>query len=130
MPRFAGISAALGLAAATALVTMPGAQASPTSPGTGATITAYQDCPVGYFCAWADRGGWGAMARFQLGSDDLRDFNLNDKISSVWNRTGNTFCTWLNINRDGASWAVGNWRGDTVQYNREDNISSLWVGSC
>ncbi|MEV8408927.1 peptidase inhibitor family I36 protein [Streptomyces niveus] len=130
MRRFTGLSAALGLAALAVMASAPGAQASAAGPETGATITAYQDCPVGWFCAWEDRGGWGDMARFQLGSDDLRDFRLNDKISSVWNRTGNTFCTWLNINRDGASWAVGNWRGDTVQYNREDNISSLWVGSC
>ncbi|MEV5913515.1 peptidase inhibitor family I36 protein [Streptomyces chartreusis] len=94
------------------------------------TITAYQDCPVGWFCAWEDAGGWGRMARFQTGSDDLRDFNLNDQISSVWNRTGRTFCTWLNINRDGAPWPVGNWQGNTSQYNRNDNISSLHVGAC
>ncbi|MFF2185325.1 peptidase inhibitor family I36 protein [Streptomyces sp. NPDC058155] len=130
MRRFTGFCAALTLAAAALMASGPGAQASASGPATGRTITAYQDCPVGWFCAWEDRGGWGDMARFQMGSDDLRDFRLNDKISSVWNRTGNTFCTWLNINRDGATWAVGNWRGDTVQYNREDNISSVWVGAC
>lgn len=119
-------TAAAGLAMSVVL-TAPAAQAAQPAP---TSITAYQDCPVGWFCAWEDAGGWGRMARFQLGSDDLRDFNLNDQISSVWNRTGKTFCTWLNINRDGATWPVGNWQGNTSLYNRNDNISSLWVGAC
>ncbi|MGW3955231.1 peptidase inhibitor family I36 protein [Streptomyces sp. NPDC004752] len=130
MQRFTGLCAALGLAAVAVTASTTTTQAAPTTIETGRSITAYQDCPVGWFCAWEDEGGWGRMARFQLGSDDLRDFNLNDQISSVWNRTGKTFCTWLNINRDGASWPVGNWRGNTAQYNRNDNISSLWVGKC
>lgn len=121
MQRFTGLCAALGLAAVGTIAATPTAQASTT------TITAYQDCPVGWFCVWEDAGGWGRMARFQMGSDDLRDFDLNDQISSVWNRTGGKFCTWLNINRDGAVWPVGNWQGNTSQYNRNDNISSVWV---
>ncbi|MEU8958046.1 peptidase inhibitor family I36 protein [Streptomyces sp. NPDC048518] len=129
MQRFTRLCSAVGLAAAGVLVAVPAAQAS-TAPAADVSITAYQDCPVGWFCAWEDAGGWGRMARFQLGSDDLRDFDLNDQISSVWNRTGKTFCTWLNINRDGATWPVGNWRGDTSQYHRNDNISSLRVGAC
>ena len=80
MRRFTGFCAALALTAAALMASTPTAQASANGP---ATVTAYQDCPVGWFCAWEDRGGWGAMARFRTGSDDLRDFRLNDKISSV-----------------------------------------------
>ncbi|MET8685405.1 peptidase inhibitor family I36 protein [Streptomyces sp. NPDC004732] len=130
MQRFTRLCSAVGLAAAGVLVSVPAAQASTAPAATDVSITAYQDCPVGWFCAWEDAGGWGRMARFQVGSDDLRDFDLNDQISSVWNRTGKTFCTWLNINRDGATWPVGNWQGNTSQYNRNDNISSLRVGAC
>ncbi|MEU6301183.1 peptidase inhibitor family I36 protein [Streptomyces chartreusis] len=130
MRRFTSLCTALGLAAAGVVASAPIAQASTATVERDVTITAYQDCPVGWFCAWEDAGGWGRMARFQTGSDDLRDFNLNDQISSVWNRTGRTFCTWLNINRDGATWPVGNWQGNTSQYNRNDNISSLHVGAC
>lgn len=130
MKRLTGLCAAVGLAAVGVVASVPAAQASTTTVKTSFSITAYQDCPVGWFCAWADTGGLGKMARFQTGSDDLRDFNLNDQISSVWNRTGNLFCTWLNINRDGATWPVGNWQGNTSQYSRDNNISSLWVGAC
>lgn len=126
---FLTFAATAGLAVSAAL-TAPVAAAAPATLAAPKSVTAYQDCPVGWFCAWEDAGGWGHMARFQLGSDNLNDFNLNDKISSVWNRTGRTFCTWLNINRDGATWPVGNWQGNTSQYNRNDNISSLWVGAC
>ncbi|MFE9610844.1 peptidase inhibitor family I36 protein [Streptomyces sp. NPDC006012] len=130
MQRFTRLCAALGLAVVGAMASTTTTQAATTTVDTSKSIMAYQDCPVGWFCAWEDAGGWGRMARFQVGSDDLRDFNLNDQISSVWNRTGKTFCTWLNINRDGATWPVGNWQGNTSQYNRNDNISSLWVGAC
>ncbi|MFE3230397.1 peptidase inhibitor family I36 protein, partial [Nocardia sp. NPDC059228] len=69
MRRFTGFCAALAFAAAGLMASAPTAQASANGPATGATITAYQDCPVGWFCAWEDRGGWGAMARCQMGSD-------------------------------------------------------------
>lgn len=130
MQRFTSLCTALGLAVAGVVASVPTAQASTVTVERDVTITAYQDCPVGWFCAWEHAGGHGRMARFQTGSDDLRDFDLNDQISSVWNRTGRTFCTWLNINRDGSTWPVGNWQGNTSTYNRNDNISSLRVGGC
>lgn len=130
MQRFASFCAALGLAAVGAMASVPTAQASTTTIETGVSITSYSDCPAGWFCAYEDPNGLGRMARFQLGSDDLRDFNLNDQISSVWNRRGLNFCTWLNIQEDGGPWEVGNWQGNTSQYNRDNNISSLWVGGC
>ncbi|MFB6894099.1 peptidase inhibitor family I36 protein [Kitasatospora sp. NPDC056327] len=136
MRRLAGLCAAPGLVAAGLMASAPTAQATGPAGGSGPTaeqhrsVTAYQDCPVDWFCVWEHVDGGGRMARFQTGSDNLGDFNLNDQVSSVWNRTGKLWCTWLNINRDGATWPVGNWRGNTSQYNRNDNISSLHVGAC
>lgn len=127
---FTGVGAALGLAALVMITPATAAEAAPAGGDGTASVQAYSDCPVGWFCAWENADGQGRMARFQIGSDDLRDFNLNDQISSVWNRTGVGWCTWLNINRDGGPWPVGNWRGNTSQYHRNDNISSLHTGAC
>ncbi|MFJ7063705.1 peptidase inhibitor family I36 protein [Streptomyces griseobrunneus] len=114
------LTAAVGLTMSAAL-TAP-ATAAPSAP---TAITAYQDCPVNRFCVWTEEDGWGQMWYFRTGSDDLRDQGINDDISSVWNRTGGRFCTWVNINRDGAVRPVGNWQGNTAQYSRNNNISSL-----
>ncbi|MFE3598566.1 peptidase inhibitor family I36 protein [Streptomyces sp. NPDC059096] len=119
----AALCAALGLAAA-ALAAMPTAQASPS------TAATYDDCPAGWFCAWEHKDGQGKMVRFQNGVKKLSDFGMNDKISSVWNRSGQIFCTYLDNDYKGATWAVGTWKGNTSQYNRNDNISSLRAGEC
>jgi hypothetical protein len=132
MRRFAGICAAVGIAAVGAVAAMPAAQGAPTTTETSLSTTGYADCPVGWFCVWEHANGEGKMARFQTGSADLRDFGMNDKISSAWNRLGNgkNFCTWLDINYKGGTWEVGNWQGNTSQYGRNDNISSLKAGKC
>ncbi|MFI6698089.1 peptidase inhibitor family I36 protein [Streptomyces sp. NPDC050509] len=119
----AALCAALGLAAV-AMAAMPTAQASPT------TARTYADCPAGWFCAWEHEGGKGKMVRFQNGVKKLSDFGMNDKISSVWNRSGQIFCTYLDNNYKGATWAVGSWQGNTAKYHRNDNISSLRAGEC
>ncbi|MFE9700535.1 peptidase inhibitor family I36 protein [Streptomyces sp. NPDC006270] len=123
------LTAAAGLAVSAALTSpaaaAPAAQAAPTTAGTDASILAYADCPVGWFCVWEHAGGQGRMARFQTGTPNLGDFNLNDQVSSAWNRTGRTWCTYTDINYEGATWRVGNWQGNTSQYSRNDNISSL-----
>lgn len=128
--RFTGLCAALGLTAAAVAASTPTAQAAPATVRTGVSISSYSDCPRGWFCAYEHRDGLGRMARFQKGAADLRDFNLNDQISSVFNNLGNgqTFCTFLDINFNGATWLVGNWRGNTAQYHRDENISSLALG--
>ncbi|MBE1577755.1 hypothetical protein ACFORH_11220 [Amycolatopsis roodepoortensis] len=40
------------------------------------------------------------------------------------------WCTYLDINYTGGRWAVGNWQGNTGDYSRKDNISSLRRGAC
>ncbi|MGY6658585.1 peptidase inhibitor family I36 protein [Amycolatopsis sp. TRM77291] len=126
MRSFKLLPAALGLVALATVAPATAAQASPAPQKGGASITAYSDCPSGWFCAWEHADGQGRMARFQVGSADLRGQNLNDQISSVWNRTNRIWCTYIDINYGGAGWRVAvNWRGNTGPYNRNDNISSL-----
>lgn len=130
MRMFKAFCAVLGMAALVTTASATTAQAGPASGDGGVSITAYADCPAGWFCVWEHANGQGRMARFQSGSADLRDFNLNDQVSSAWNRTGVNWCTYLDINYRGATWEVGNWQGNTSQYNRNDNISSLRRGEC
>jgi peptidase inhibitor family I36 len=94
---------------------------------------AWWDCPDGYFCAWRETDGNGAMARFQTRAPDLREFNLNDHVWSVWNRTGVVWCAYPDINFasiSGTPWPVGNWRGNTSAYGRSAVISSVRRGAC
>ncbi|MGW4064075.1 peptidase inhibitor family I36 protein [Amycolatopsis sp. NPDC004747] len=115
-----------GVALATLAVVAPAGSAQ-------ASTDAWWDCPDGWFCAWYSTDGNGAMARFQSGAPDLREFNLNDHVWSVWNRTGVVWCTFADINYasvSGSPWPVGNWRGNTSQYNRQNTISSLRRGAC
>ncbi|MGV9879549.1 peptidase inhibitor family I36 protein [Streptomyces sp. NPDC003006] len=123
------LTATAGLAMSAAL-TAPAAVADSAAIETDVSINAYADCPVGWFCVWEHADGQGRMARFQSGTPHLGNYNLNDQVSSAWNRTGRTFCTYVDINYSGATWPVGNWQGNTSQYNRNDNISSLRAGSC
>ncbi|MEU7524393.1 peptidase inhibitor family I36 protein [Saccharothrix sp. NPDC042600] len=124
-----------------AVMTVGTASATPANTGPGAE--AWWDCPDGYFCAWyyedgADRGSDGKPDFYgRVGAPDLREFGLNDHVWSVWNRTGEVWCTYPDINyadlNGGTSpnpWAVGNWRGNTRQYNMQNVISSLRRGSC
>ncbi|RSN60671.1 hypothetical protein DMH01_15390 [Amycolatopsis sp. WAC 04182] len=126
MRWFTGFCTALGLATAAAVAPATTAQAAPAPQEGGVSITAYSDCPSGWFCAWEHADGQGRIVRFQVGSADLRGQNFNDQISSVWNRTSRIWCTYTDINYGGLGWRVAvNWRGNTGPYNRNDNISSL-----
>lgn len=77
---------ALGGLAAAALAT----SAVLTAPA--AAATGYNRCTPGHFCVFVDPNGQGAYASFTLGSPDLRvpisGYVFDNKISSVWNRTG------------------------------------------
>lgn len=117
------LTAAAGLAMSAAL-TAPAAAAAP------AAETPWRNCEVGEFCVYEHDNGYGGAAYFRSGTNNLGDYRLNDKVSSVWNRTGRTVCTYLDTNKQGSTWPVGNWKGNTSQYNRNDNISSLWVTPC
>ncbi|MFD6073061.1 peptidase inhibitor family I36 protein [Amycolatopsis lurida] len=130
MRLFKAMPAALGLIALATVAPATAAQAAPASQDGGVSITAYADCPSGWFCVWEHAGGQGRMARFQSGAPNLGAFNLNDQVSSAWNRTGVVWCTYIDINYTGGKWPVGNWQGNTGDYSRNDNISSLRRGAC
>ncbi|MCP3759625.1 peptidase inhibitor family I36 protein [Streptomyces sp. TBY4] len=115
-------TAAAGLVMSAAL-TAPAA-------ATPAAETPWRNCEVGEFCVYEHDNGYGGAAYFRSGTNNLGDYRLNDKVSSVWNRTGKTVCTYVDTNKQGSTWPVGNWKGNTSQYNRNDNISSLWVTAC
>ncbi|MBN6040008.1 peptidase inhibitor family I36 protein [Amycolatopsis sp. 195334CR] len=130
MRWFTKLGVALGLVALAAVAPATAASAGPRHTETDVSITAYSDCPSGWFCVWSGTGGQGTMARFQIGTPDLGDFGLDNRVSSLWNRTGALWCTYLNTNYSGDPWSVGNWQGNTSQYGRDNNISSLRRGAC
>ncbi|MEV0680261.1 peptidase inhibitor family I36 protein [Actinosynnema sp. NPDC050436] len=104
------------------------------STGQDVGTQAWWDCPDEWFCIWYDTDGNGKMARFQKGAPDLRKFEpLHDHVWSAWNRTGETWCVFRDINYarvSGQPWPVGNWRGNTSQYGMQNVISSLRRGGC
>ncbi|UJW36691.1 peptidase inhibitor family I36 protein [Saccharothrix sp. AJ9571] len=94
----------------------------------GISITAYSDCPSGWFCVWEHRGGTGRMARFQSPVFDLG--GMDNSISSLWNRTAVTWCAYADATGIGGGMQVGSgWRGD-VPGSMNDNISALRPGEC
>ncbi|WP_433274700.1 peptidase inhibitor family I36 protein [Actinosynnema sp. CS-041913] len=129
-----GLTAALGFVAATALVAPAAAHATPLD--TPVSVASWEQCLDGYFCVWEYPNGnagviGGHFARFAWGSENLANpiggFVFNDKISSVWNRTGKVWCTHVDKEYQGRVWPVGNWRGNTAQYSMDNKISSLRV---
>ena len=126
----------LALCAGMAVVSPVSAAPAGTERSVGAEY--WWDCPDGYFCAWYLENGEGEP-RFvgQVRAPDLREFRLNDHVWSVWNRTGVTWCAYPDINFSDINgsaapnpWPVGNWQGNTSQYNRQNVISSLRRGVC
>lgn len=123
-----GMNITLGLAAAIAVTAPTTAQATDTS------ISSYDQCPEYYFCIWeygnANRGAVGGhWARFYYGSENLANpvdgFVFNDKVRSVWNRTGDRWCLYVDKEWGGPNWPVGNWKGNSSQYGHANDISSL-----
>ncbi|GAB2740440.1 peptidase inhibitor family I36 protein [Amycolatopsis magusensis] len=130
MRWFTKLGVTLGLVTVAAIAPATAASAGPHNTDSGVSITAYSDCPSGWFCVWSGKDGQGTMARFQTGTPDLGDFGLDNQVSSLWNRTGIIWCTYLNTNYSGGTWPVGNWQGNTSEYSRDNNISSLRRGAC
>lgn len=126
------------LAFGAAMVVGVPASATPADGGTGVSTQAWWDCPDNYFCAWYSTNGNDRMFYGQSGAPDLNDFELNDHVWSVWNRTGVVWCAYPDINYsdvNGSSaapnpWPVGNWQGNTSQYGMQGAISSLRRGAC
>lgn len=126
---FATIAAGAALSAGVAFAGTASAETTagttPASQEGGVSITAYSDCPSGWFCAWEHANAGGRMVRFQTGSADLRGQNFNDQISSVYNRTSRIWCTYTDANSGGTPWRVSvGWRGN-VPAHMNDRISSL-----
>ena len=119
------------------------AAAGPASADPAGT-NAWWDCPVGYFCAWynadgVDIGGNEKPEFYgKAGAPDLRKFDLNDHVYSVYNRTGQTWCAYPDNNSTDVNgpgkfpdpWPIGNWQGNTSRYNMQGVISSLEAGPC
>ncbi|RSN60669.1 hypothetical protein DMH01_15380 [Amycolatopsis sp. WAC 04182] len=125
MRWFTGFCAALGLVTVAAVAPAASAQAASASQGGGVSIAAYSDCPPGWFCVWEHVNEQGRMARFQVGSTELRAVGINDQISSVYNRTNRTWCAYTDINYNGQVWRVPpGWRGN-VPSDINDRISSV-----
>ncbi|MGY6653695.1 peptidase inhibitor family I36 protein [Amycolatopsis sp. TRM77291] len=126
---FATIAAGAALSAGVAFAGTASAEttagAAPASQEGGVSITAYSDCPSGWFCAWEHANAQGRMVRFQTGSANLQGQNFNDQISSVYNHTNRIWCTYTDANYGGTLWRVSvGWHGN-VPAHMNDRISSL-----
>lgn len=69
--------------------------AAPASAATSgfSSVSSWQHCPAGWFCAWENADATGHWARFQDGSSDLtkaiNGYVFNDKFQYAYNRTNN-----------------------------------------
>ena len=96
--------------------------------------TGYNRCPANRICLFVNANGGGPYASFQTGSADLRNpisgYVFDNKFSSAWNRTGNSFCGYAGYN-----YTFGNVPNRVFLFNPgdrgnigapfNDNISSL-----
>jgi len=88
-------------------------------------------CTVGHFCVWEDGGFQGHFGAVTVGHPDLRTaingFVFQDRISSVWNRTGHIWCTYKDINYNGGvhSWNPNESQSHLGGIGWGDTISSL-----
>lgn len=119
MRRLGGLCAALGFVAFCAVTPVAAAHAS-ADVGGRASITAFGDCPAGWFCVWMGSGGTGTMGRFRISVPDLGSM----RVSSLWNRTGVVWCAYPETDYRGNPVVVGDWRG-----NPRTQIHSL-LGNC
>ncbi|SEF36061.1 Peptidase inhibitor family I36 [Amycolatopsis pretoriensis] len=114
--------------------------ATPASAATSgfATVSSWQDCPEGWFCAWENADATGHWARFQDGSSDLtkaiNGYVFNDKFQYAYNRTGNVWALYENIGynyyQPGRKLLIGRgWRGPLAPKYSFANITSslLWI---
>ncbi len=130
--------AAVLLAPAAAL-TLAAAPASAETSGY-ATVSSWQDCPAGWFCAWENADATGHWARFQDGSSDLtkaiNGYVFNDKFQYAYNRTNNVWALYENIGYNyyqaGRKLLIGrDWRGPLApKYDFANLTSSLiWIAN-
>ncbi|WP_199487760.1 peptidase inhibitor family I36 protein [Actinomadura spongiicola] len=112
------------LATATAMFCASGAIV--TSPVLAAT--GWNRCPVGYYCVFDGHDGTGTMAYFKWGSPNLADQNMDNKVSSYWNRTTRYFGVYDGYNYTG--WGLWGQKGEyrsniPAHYYAHNRASSL-----
>ncbi len=93
----------------------------------------YEQCPDGAFCVWTNPGGDGYFAYFYSGSRNLTwpigGVVFNDRITTVWNRTGKRWCVWKDIDYKGPVHGVGH-DVKGLPYNFWYQVSSLRGYGC
>ncbi|MEA5365798.1 peptidase inhibitor family I36 protein [Amycolatopsis sp., V23-08] len=126
-----------------AVVTVPvAAMAMTVAPASAATtgistVSSWEDCPAGWFCAWENADATGHWARFQQGSPDLtkaiNGYVFNDKFQYAYNNTGSLWGLYENIEYDDIHGRYllikSGWRGPLApKYNFAKLTSSLsWL---
>ncbi|UJW32576.1 peptidase inhibitor family I36 protein [Saccharothrix sp. AJ9571] len=127
-----GFWAALGLATVVAIASgTPAQAASPVTRAGDVSITAWSDCPSGWLCLWEHANGQGRMARFQSGTVDLRDYNLQDQASSLWNRTEVAWCAYSGSGHIGDRLLIGaGQRINLADVGWDNKIDSVRRGGC
>ncbi|MEV7091362.1 peptidase inhibitor family I36 protein [Amycolatopsis sp. NPDC051045] len=116
--------------------------AAPASAATSgySSVSSWEDCPAGWFCAWEKADATGHWARFQDGSSDLtkaiNGYVFNDKFQYAYNRTNNLWRLYenieYNIDRPGRTLTISrNWRGPLApKYSFAGLTSSLiWLAN-
>lgn len=119
MRRIAGATAIAGSAIAIAAFSTSDAP----------DATAAGGCPNNSFCVYEHSNGGGRMAAFRAGSGspDLNRQGLNDKVSSIENRTNGLWCLFKDTNfRDAVGYIDGRTAGPlNLRAAGSDEISSV-----
>ena len=91
------------------------------------TAKGYKRCTKGYFCLFTGKNGKGVMSKFKKGTNDLRDFGMNNKASSIWNRTGKKVKVYRYVNYKGYMGYYPPGSKGNVEKGVNNAISSLKV---
>lgn len=100
------------------------------SEGTASAATGWNRCPNGYLCLFDGANGTGTMGYFKKGSPNLAGQRLDNRVSSVWNRSGDYFDAYDGYRcEDSENWLITSWGG---QYNLSaeggnNRWSSVWI---
>jgi hypothetical protein len=83
-----------------------------------ATVSSWDACPEGRFCAWENDDATGHWAYFKTGAEDLtkpiNGYVFNDKFKYAYNRSGSLFGLYENIHYDDKGrhlLVASGWRG-------------------
>ncbi|GLY41654.1 hypothetical protein Amsp01_076770 [Amycolatopsis sp. NBRC 101858] len=122
--------------AALAVVAAPAAASEDAVTMGFATVSSWDACPEGRFCAWENADATGHWAYFKTEDEDLtkpiNGYVFNDKFKYAYNRSGSLFGLYENIHYDdnGRHLLIASgWRGPLApKYNFAGITSSLrWL---